>query len=262
MVWSSNRDAWDAASQKYVQESDALLAMIHADGGTLTPFERDLLRGILATGPTVVHLQSGNGTDDHALVAHGASRVFGIDFSTVAASASAGRADVSQCPASYVVGEALAVPLAAGCADLVYTGKGALMWLTDLDLWASEVRRLLRPGGSCFLYEAHPVAALWMRDPEVVAVDPSVDYFGGTRENVTIPASAIARFGDEHTPAAVEHQWPLAAIVGALLGAGLVLRHLGEHPEPFWRPADGTRPAAAWSGSVPNSVSILAERPA
>ena len=261
MDGAHNREAWDTANQKYVEESEAVLASAREGGGALTPFERDLLHPVLATEPTVVHLQSGNGADDHSLVEHGASTVIGVDFSAVAASAAAARATAATCPATYVVGDALAVPLADRCADLVYTGKGALMWLADLEVWSAEVRRLLRPGGSCFVYEAHPVAALWTRHPDVVGIDPSVDYFGGTRENDTFPASAIARFGDAHTPAAVERQWPLSAIVGALLGAGLVLRHLGEHPEPFWRPVDAAPPAAAWSGALPNSVSILAERP-
>ena len=146
-----------------------------------------------------------------------------------------------------------ATSLRSASADLVYTGKGSLVWLADLDRWAAEVARLLRPGGTFFVYDAHPAAVLWERDPPA-------SYFGGTRPNTSFPASAIARFGGPDEPPAIEHQWPLSAIVGALLSAGLVLRHLGEHPEPFWRPADGSPPSAAWDGSLPNSLSILAVR--
>ena len=49
----------------------------------------------------------------------------------------------------YVVGLIPAVPLADATADLVYTGKGALIWMPDLARWADEVARLLRPGGVC-----------------------------------------------------------------------------------------------------------------
>jgi len=43
------------------------------------------------------------------------------------------------------------------------------------------------------------------------------------------------------------------------LAAGLDVLHLGEYPEPFWRP-DG-QDAAAWRGSLPNCFSLLARRP-
>jgi SAM-dependent methyltransferase len=48
------------------------------------------------------------------------------------------------------------VPLADGVADLVYTGKGALIWMPDIGAWAREAARLLRPGGHLFVYEGHP----------------------------------------------------------------------------------------------------------
>ena len=255
-----NRRAWDVANEKYVVETDAVLASA-VGRGTLVPIERTLLADVLAAGPVVVHLQSGNATDDFGLLAMGAQSVIGVDFSSVAAGSAQRRATAAGVAASYVVGDALAAPLSCECADLVYTGKGALMWLADLDVWAAEVHRLLRPGGSCFVYEAHPMAALWTRDADVARLDPTVDYFGGTRVNTTFPASAIARFGDAHTPDAVEHQWTLSAILAAILGAGLSIRHVGEHAEPFWRPADGSPGAAAWNGKLPNSLSVLAERP-
>lgn len=43
--------------------------------------------------------------------------------------------------------------------DVVYTGKGALCYLPDLDRWASEVAGLLRPGGLLYLVEFHPLLA-------------------------------------------------------------------------------------------------------
>jgi SAM-dependent methyltransferase len=258
-----NRRAWDVANQKYVGESDAVLAWgLADDGGTLLAIERELLHDVLAAGGDVVHLQSGNAADDFGLLAEGASSVIGVDFSNVVVATAQARSAEVGAAATYVVGDALAVPLRAGCADLVYTGKGALMWLSDLGVWATEVQRLLRPGGACFVYEAHPMAAVWTGDADEPRLVPSVDYFGGTRINTSFPASAIARFGDADTPDAVEHQWPLSTILQSLVDAGLALAQVGEHPEPFWRPADGSPAAAAWKGTLPNSVSILAVRAA
>jgi hypothetical protein len=49
----------------------------------------------------------------------------------------------------YVVAEVPGVPLRSECADLVYTGKGALIWMRDLAAWARDAARLLGPGDTC-----------------------------------------------------------------------------------------------------------------
>jgi hypothetical protein len=141
----------------------------------------------------------------------------------------------------------------------VYTGKGAVVWLADLASWGREIARLLAPRGQLFVYDAHPAAPLWTLDADVAGIAPDRSYFGGTRVNDTFPASAIARFGTDSTPDAVEWQWTLADIVNSLVVAGLLIEHLGEHPEPFWRPVGGTD-AAAWKGRLPNAFTLLARR--
>ena len=252
-----NRHAWEIANRKYVLESDTFVKV--ADAGTLLPLEVDTIAPLLRPRSVVLHLQSGNGTEDPALSRLAGSTVVGVDFSAEAATSAQHRARILESSVSYVVADALRVPLAQECVDLVYTGKGALMWLPDLPTWASEVVRVLRPGGWFFLYEAHPSAALWTHDADDVRVRSDRSYFGGTRPNDSFPASAIKRFGPDSLTQAIEWQWTMADVVMALLDAGLQLVQLGEHPEPFWRPADsGT--VAAWAGTVPNSFSLLATK--
>jgi SAM-dependent methyltransferase len=250
-----NRHAWDVASQKYSDEAESFVR--DAREGTLAPVEQTTLERLVESRSVVVHLQSGNGTDDAAIAGLGASTVIGVDFSRTAATATQRRAVRLNLPATYVVGDVLHVPLAASCADVVYTGKGALMWLPDLTAWGSEVARLLRTGGHLFVYEAHPAAALWTCDPDHAALVAGRSYFGGTRINDTFPASAIERFSSGQPPKAVEWQWTIADVVSAVLSAGLRLEHLGEYPEPFWQPGDSSI-AAAWTGHLPNSFSLLA----
>jgi len=73
-VTEANRRAWEMASHKHVREYDDLLAQAAA-GSSLNAVERGLLAGILADAPEVVHLQSGHGLDDAALVQAGARSV-------------------------------------------------------------------------------------------------------------------------------------------------------------------------------------------
>jgi ubiquinone/menaquinone biosynthesis C-methylase UbiE len=74
-----------------------------------------------------VHLQSGHGLDDVALAQAGARSVIGIDYSQVAVRTAQCRADELGVACRYAVAVVPAVPLASASADLVYTGKGALI---------------------------------------------------------------------------------------------------------------------------------------
>ena len=61
-------------------------------------------------------------------------------------------------------------------------------------------------------------------------------YFARSHVNDTFPARG-----------AVEWQWTLGQVVTAVAAAGMEILHLGEYPEPFWRP--GGVSAAAWAGA-------------
>lgn len=243
---AGNRAAWEKASQKHVREYDDHLAQAAA-GSSLLDRERDVLRPLLTAGPRVVHLQSGNGLEDVPLVRAGARSVIGVDFSEVAAAAAQRRADDLGEPCRYVVAELPGAPLADACADLVYTGKGALIWMRDIDAWARDVARLLRPNGHLYVYEAHPLVPLWTWDDDEPRVRPDRGYFDASHLNDTYPANG-----------AREWQWTLGEIVTAVVDAGLEVRTLTEYPEPFWRP-DGVD-AAAWRGQVPNAFALLARK--
>jgi SAM-dependent methyltransferase len=242
----ANRAAWEAASQKHVREYEDLLAQAAA-GSSLTGRERGLLREILARSPEVVHLQSGHGLDDVALVRAGARSVVGIDYSQVAVRAAQRRANELGAACRYAVAAVPGVPLASASADLVYTGKGALIWMPDLTAWAQDAARLLRPAGHLFVYEAHPAVVLWTWDEDRPQIREDRSYFARSHVNDTFPAGG-----------AVEWQWSLGQIVTAVVAAGMEILHLGEYPEPFWRPAGVS--AAAWDGRLPNSFALLARR--
>jgi hypothetical protein len=151
-------------------------------------------------------------------------------------------------PCRYVIGEVPGVPLRDGCADLLYTGKGALIWMPDLTAWANDLVRLVRPSGHLFVYEQHPAVPLWTWDEDKARVRPDRSYFARRHVNDTFPGRG-----------AVEWQWTLGEIVNVLVSAGLQVRYLAEYPEPFWQP-DGVT-AAAWQGALPNSFALLARKP-
>lgn len=243
-----NQAAWQLASAKYVREHEELLSRARTRS-SLRPEELALLGPLLPGSPAVVHLQSGHGLDDLALVAAGARSVIGVDFSSVAAAAAQRRADELGSACRYVVAEVPRTPLRDQCADLVYTGKGALMWMTDLAAWAAEVARLLRPSGYLFVFDAHPAVPLWSWNPHDPRIRADRSYFGRSYVNDSFPAEG-----------AVEWQHTLGEIVTTVSSAGLAILHLAEYAEPFWRP--GGVSAAAWQGRLPNTFALLARREA
>jgi SAM-dependent methyltransferase len=243
----ANRNAWESASEKHVREYPELLAEAAA-GTSLIPLERDLLRDVLRTAPDVVHWQSGHGADDIALLRAGARSVIGVYYSEVAAGAAQRRAAELGADCRYVVAALPGAPLADGCADLVYTGKGALVWMPDLRAWAADIVRLLRPSGHLFIYEEHPAAPLWTWDADEPRIRPDRSYFADSHVNDSFPAGG-----------AVQWQRTLAEIVTTVTSAGLQLLHLAEHAAPFWRM--GGVEAAAWNGRLPNAFTLLARRP-
>lgn len=133
-------------------------------------------------------------------------------------------------------------------ADLVYTGKGALIWLDDLPAFFAEAHRLLRAGGWCYVYESHPLVPLWAWDADEIRTRPDRGYFERSHVNGSFPANG-----------AVERQHTLSKLVMACRRAGFEIEHLDEYPEPFWRPGN-LDAAAAWDGRLPNAFSLLARR--
>ncbi|WP_433164658.1 class I SAM-dependent methyltransferase [Kribbella sp. CA-247076] len=247
-VVRSNRVAWEKASTKHVRQYDDLLEQARS-GGRFFPREAEILQPLLDDHPTVVHFQSGHGLDDVALVNAGARQVVGVDYSEVAAGAAHRRAAELGLACQYVVAEVPGVPIRDGAADLVYTGKGALIWMRDLGAWAADAARVLRPGGHLFVYEAHPAVPLWTWDSDEPRIRPDRSYFAASHVNDTFPANG-----------AQEWQWNFGQLVTAIVAAGLQIEFLEEYAEPFWRPADGTD-AAAWNGRLPNAYALLARRP-
>ena len=239
-----NRIAWEKASQKHVREYQELLAQAR-NQPSLLACELDVLQPLLMPSASVVHLQSGHGLDDIDLVAAGARSVVGVDFSVVAAGAAQRRADELGVDCRYVVAELPGAPLRDECADLVYTGKGALIWMPDLQAWARDAARLLRPAGHLFIYEAHPMVPLWTWDEDQPRIRPDRGYFERSHVNDTFPANG-----------AVEWQ-ATRGHIKAVICAGLEIRHVAEYTEPFWRP--GNVAAAAWQGQLPNSFALLAQ---
>lgn len=180
-------------------------------------------------GLDVVHLQCHFGMDTLALASDGA-QVTGLDFSPTAiqqAREVAQRAGLAD-RARFVEGNVLeaAEVLAPDRFDLVYVSLGALCWLPSVDRWASQVARLLRPGGRLYLHDGHPLA--WALAEEDLRVEYT--YFEEVEPFVDV-CDRTYTDGDGRLQHDTTYEWnhSIGETVSAVLKAGLRLDLLNEH---------------------------------
>lgn len=211
-----NRRAWDEVHRRRataMQGQLGLPAAVRAALGDLT-------------GRRVLHLQCGTGESTADLAELGAL-VTGVDISSEALAVARERwPDIAWVEADV---HDLPTQLKRGRFDLVYTGDGVLVWLFDLDAWASGIAAALRRGGDFLLHEEHPVA---------MCVDQSLRWRENYFDEKTHVYKGWSHFdlgGAPATEEKVERFWRLGQVVSAVARSGLVVGQLEEYPEHAWR---------------------------
>ena len=170
-------------------------------------------------GQRVLHLLCDDGVQTVELAALGAL-VTGLDESAEAIELARGRGP--ELPWLHADPHALPAELQRARFDLVYCGEGSLSRIRDLAAWAGGVAAALRPGGTLVVHDDHPASACLDR---------------------------FLRWRDDYFAAPT-----VGALVSAVAGAGLTVRHVVETPSRSpWRRVDPR---------VPAELLLLAEKPA
>lgn len=231
----ANRANWDdrvplhVASTEYgyrafIDDPDHLSGVVAFDAGLLGD----------VTGKKLLHLQCHIGKDTLSWARLGAE-VTGVDFSEPALQAARRLSEESGVPGRFVLAEFYESPqVIEEEFDIVYTGVGAINWLPDIGRWAEVVAGFLRPGGTFYMREGHPVlwSMDWRDDGRLVIRYP---YFE-TEEPV--PWDDETTYAGEGTVAHTRtYEWNhgLGEIVSALLDAGLRITGFGEHRSLEWQ---------------------------
>jgi SAM-dependent methyltransferase len=259
----SNRAAWDEGAARYAEWLEESIARLRDGGVVLHPPELRLLGDLGAWCRRAIHLQCAAGEDTLSLWNLGAGEVVGVDISETMIDLARRKAAALGAPSQWFACDVLATPHELdGSADLVYTGKGALNWLHDIEGWARVVARLLAPGGRLYLFEGHPIT--WILDPAAAEfrLDPRYgDYFSERAEaDQGWPAEYIGELDRPTEELAVkyERQWTIGAVVNALVGAGLRVERLEEHPDRYWEQFPNMPEAVA--RRFPHTYSLLVRK--
>lgn len=258
---AANRAGWNQAAIQYHAEIQETIAFLQSGKSSLHPIERANLGSLKGWCGRAVHLQCASGRDTLSLWIEGAGEVVGVDISDLHIENACTTSAALHAPAVWYCCDVLETPHELdGTADLVYTGRGALCWLHDIDGWAKVVARLLKPGGIFHILDDHPVTWLFDMDSETL-VASGINYFayaeaskgwgGDYLQELDIPLSQMAT--------KYERLWTLGMIFQALTRSGLVIDLLDEYPDPYWGNFVHLRPE--FRGRIPLTFAIKAHKP-
>jgi SAM-dependent methyltransferase len=259
-----NRDetarGWDIVGRaKYRAEFNDHVALLRAGGHNLLEPEVAVLVPLLPRSH-VVHLQCSHGLDTLGLMNAGAQSVVGVDISPEMIAQARDKARAAGIAAEFCCADAADPPSELSeTADVVYTGRGSMPWIQDLKDWAAAVRRLLRPGGYFFLFEGHPLDALWDREADNLVLRIGVSYFDEeAREHPGFPANVVSRELGHDRPRMLERYWRPGQVIDELLSVGLSFVHFREYPAQYWDQFPNWPQEIR--NCVPHSYSVLARR--
>lgn len=225
-------------------------------------------------GKSLLHLQCHFGMDTLSWGRLGAT-VTGLDFAPKAVAAATELAAKSGVDGARFVEANMydAVQALNGEQfDVVYTGIGAVCWLPKIGAWAQVVADCLKPGGTFYIREGHPV--LYTLDDELTEPGYEMRYSYFEREEPLVWDDAIT-YTDNDAGIAIEntrnYEWNhgLGEVVTALIEAGLVIEFVHEFDRCDWRALpwmepDGERQWKLPDGEehrVPLTYSIRAHKP-
>ena len=234
-----NRANWDERVGIHLGPRGRDLSDLQAGHGRLNALEEAELSPV--TGKRVLHLQCHFGADSLTLAQRGAE-VVGLDFSGPAIKAAQklacdlGLADRAHFVCADVYDALKAVP-APHDFDLVFVTWGAITWLPGIEPWAEIVAAMLRPGGSLYLADGHPVAYVFDDATRTADGMPSLfaPYFSRRPIMTEDPSDYVdpkAQLVNSRT-----YTWihPLGDLVTSLIAAGLTLDWLHEHDAITWQ---------------------------
>ncbi|MFN2595180.1 MAG: class I SAM-dependent methyltransferase [Actinomycetota bacterium] len=183
-------------------------------------------------GKSLLHLMCHLGIDTLSWARLGA-RVTGADFSPKAIDKAREIAGEVGIDATFVVGDIDSLPdKLDGTFDIVYTSRGVINWIPDLERWAEVIAHFLNPGGFFYVTEAHPFAQIFDHTPDLKVRFP---YFFKEQPDALVVPGTYAQ-PDAHVKNLLEFGWShgIGEIVTALAGAGLHIDFLREDPEGEW----------------------------
>lgn len=211
-------EAWGYSMAKFIDDPDYI-----ADG---VENQRSELGSV--EGKSLLHLQCQLGTDALSWARLGAT-VTGMDFSEQAITAAKKLFADCDTPGRFFVAELYeSRSVLDEEFDIVYTGGGALIWLPDIKGWAKVMSAFLKPGGTFYINDFHPVMlSLDLgRDDDLLSI--TRNYFETDEPEVFDEATSYAGSGVISNTRHFNWNHGIGEITTALIDAGLRIEFVRE----------------------------------
>src|SRR5713101_5160655 len=132
-----NRQAWNEGAVRYAEQVERDIAFLRMGGRNFVAPEFRYLESLGTWCRRAIHLQCAGGRDTLSLWNQGAAEVIGVDINEKMIECARRKSEALGAPARWYRCDVLDLPAELdGTADLVYTGRGALCWVMDLEAWA------------------------------------------------------------------------------------------------------------------------------
>ena len=267
---AANRALWDAWTRIHVPSPFYDVESFRDGTNAIRVSDYEVAEVGPVEGKSLLHLQCHFGLDTLSWARLGA-RVTGVDFSDEAIAAARALADDTGVPGVFVRSNVYDLPAVLDeTFDVVYTSKGVLGWLPDIEGWARVVSHFVKPGGIFYITEVHPVAQVFadegVEPGELRLAYPYWSHPGPLRFDVqgsyadpNAPTNGLVEYGWDHS---------LGEIITALIDAGLRIESVRELPFLEWaapflvQGEDGRwRLPASAKGELPLMFSLRATKP-
>ena len=222
--FETNRQTWNEKVNIHAGSAFYDMEGFKKGATSLNQFEIDALGDV--SGKSLLHLQCHFGQDTLSWSRMGA-RCTGVDISENAIELARKLASELEQDASFVCCNVLDTSShVKEVFDIVFTSYGVIGWLPDLQPWANMIAERLRPGGTFYLVEFHPI--VWMFD--YLEKEPVIRY--GYHQKEAIYEEYQGTYADtDSSMISKEYGWNhgLGEVISSLTKAGLKIEYLQEH---------------------------------
>ncbi len=221
-----NKATWNKKVAIHAQSEMYDMDAFMSGKSSLMPYELKALPHV--DGKSLLHLQCHFGQDTLSWSRMGAKCV-GVDLSDEGIKLAKQLNEELQLDAEFVCCNVLDISKHISEAfDIVFTSYGVIGWLPDLKPWAKQISERLKPGGTFYMVEFHPIA--WMFDYTTGKPEMKYHY----NQNEVIYEEYKGTYADESSEMiSKEYGWNhgLSEVINALIEAGLTIEYLNEHDE-------------------------------
>ena len=231
-ITAGNRAAWNEAAPLHREQNQARLLeqFSHPGYSCLDAVASQKLQAIGVRDKDVAHLCCNNAQELLSVKSMGARRCVGFDGAQGFIDQAQELNAAAGYDCTFVHGDIYAVPDAFDAAfDVVLVTIGVMNWMPDLGGFFAVAARLLRPGGTLFIYEQHPIMDMVEPGQAQDPVTWARSYF---REGAHVDTDGLDYFGGGTYAAKplYETQHTMADVIMAGIGAGLLVADFVEYP--------------------------------